>query len=122
MSKLDGKTVLETPDGDYTLTFNVNTFCDLEETFEVADVNGVLAIIKGLETSPSLRTIRSIFFVSLKQEHPEITIGAVGEIISQVGINSAADSLMEAISDAFPEPDTSAEGKVKKQAGSGNKS
>lgn len=119
MSKLDGKFAL----GEYTLTFNVNTFCDLEDHFGAQDVNGVLEIIQGLETKPSLKVIRSIFFVALKQAHPDISISDAGNIIGDVGIEKAAEALGEAVAQAFPEPDTSEEvGNAKKAPGAGPKS
>lgn len=99
MSKFDGKF----PIGEHTLTFNVNTFCDLEDEFEAQDVNEVLAIIQGLETKPSLKVIRSIFFVALRQEHPDISINDAGQLISDVGIEKAAEALGEAVAQAFPD-------------------
>lgn len=118
MSKLDGRFAL----GDYTLVFNVNTFCDLEETFGAQDVNEVLAKIQGLESNPSLRVIRSIFAVALKQEHPEMTEADAGTLISEVGVQESAEALLQAIAQAFPDNE-SAEGNVpKKRAGSGKRS
>lgn len=120
MSKLDG----QFPLGDHTLTFNVNTFCDLEEHFEVKDVNEVLGIIQGLETNPSLKVIRGIFFVALQQEHPEMTLSETGLLISEVGIAKATEALSQAVSQAFPE-DTGEEvgnARKKKAGGPGKKS
>lgn len=116
MSKLDGKSAF----GDYTLTFNVNTFCDLEDHFDAADVNEVLAKIQSLEQSPSLKVMRGIFFVALRQEHPDITEAEAGAAISEQGIDEAAAALMEAVAAAFP--DKGDEGNAKAKRGAGKKS
>lgn len=120
MSKLDGKTKV----GGKTLTFNVNTFCDLEEAFEVEDVNGVLSIIQGLEEHPSLKVIRKLFWVALQQEHPEMSERDAGALIGSVGIDKASEALMTAVAQAFPADDgESAEGNApKKRRGTGRKS
>lgn len=122
MSKLDGKFAL----GDHTLTFNVNTFCDLEDHFEAQDVNEVLGIIQGLETNPSLKVIRGIFYVALQQEHPEMTERDAGNLISEVGIAAASEALSEAVSQAFPDDSGEEVGNApkrkKKAGGSGPKS
>lgn len=119
MSKLDGKFEV----GGKTLTFNVNTFCDLEEAFGVDDVNVVLAKIQGLEEHPSLKVIRTLFTVALQQEHPDMSEKDAGLLIGEVGIEAAAEALMEAVSQAFPDAD----GEVgnapkKKKPGTGRKS
>lgn len=116
MSKLDGKF----PFGDHTLTFNVNTLCDLEEAFGVADVNAVLDVINTLQEKPSLRTLRTIFRVALSQEHPDITDNMAGDIISQSSVSDAASAIVAGLEQAFPVADESAEGNA--PAGTGTKS
>jgi hypothetical protein len=115
---MDGKFVV----GGYNLTFNVNTFCGLEEAFDVADVNAVLEIINSLQARPSLRTIRTIFHVAMQQFHPETTAKEAGDLISEVGISEAADAIGKGLIMAFPAVEPSAEGNVKKRDGIGTKS
>lgn len=110
MSKLDGRYSL----GDYTLVFNVNTLCDLEEALGVGDLNELMTVFNSLSDKPSIRTIRSLFYGALKQEHAEMTPGIAGAIISDVGLECATDALMKALEMAFPDGDgDSAEGNVK---------
>jgi len=122
MSKLDGKTTV----GGYTLAFNVNTLCDLEETFEAKDVNEVLQVIQGLESNPSLRVIRKIFHTAFLQNHPDITLAETGTLISDVGIEAAVEALSVAVGMAFPDQSDAGEvGNVKKapsKTGVGKKS
>lgn len=115
MSKLDGKLTL----GEYTLTLNVNALCDLEEAFGVDDVNEVLAKLALLQERPSLRTLRTIFAVAMRQEHPEVTERDAGNLISEFGIDKASEVLGEAIAQAFPDPSED-EGNVK-AGGAGKK-
>jgi hypothetical protein len=116
MSKLDGKLKL----GEYTLTLNVNALCDLEEALGVDDVNEVLAKLAMLQEKPSLRTLRTIFAVALRQDHPEVTERQAGDLLSDVGLEVASEVLGKAIALAFPDPSED-EGKAK-PAGAGKNS
>jgi hypothetical protein len=116
MSKIDGKLRL----GNYTLTLNVNALCDLEEAFGVEDVNEVLAKLALLQERPSLRTLRTIFAVAMRQDHPEVTERDAGDLISEHGIEKASEVLGKALAQAFPDA-TSAEGN-ETTAGAGRKS
>jgi hypothetical protein len=118
MSKLDGKISL----GGHTLTFNVNTLCDLEEAFGADDINAVLAKIFDLQARPSLRTIRTIFAVAMRQDAPDCTEQDAGALITEIGIQRAAQALNDGIALAFPVQDGD-EGNAKpKTAGAGKKS
>lgn len=112
MSRLNGTFAL----GEYTLTFNVNTFCDLEESFKVDDVNGVLKIMQGMEEQPSLRTLRTIFHAALLGEHKDMTEREAGQIISEVGLEAAAEAMQNAVSAVFPESDGDVGNAPKKKA------
>lgn len=123
MSKIDGTY----PIGDHKLTFNVNALCDLEDAFGVDDVNQVVEKINQLQDKPSLRTIRTIFHVGLKQNHPEMTEQKAGEVISEIGIDKAAEALGKAIERAFPQSEDSDQegedsGEPKQNPGTGEKS
>jgi hypothetical protein len=120
MSKLDGKISL----GGHTLTFNVNTLCDLEEAFGADDINVVLAKIFDLESKPSFRTIRTVFAVAMRQEAPETTEQEAGVLITEIGLSRAATALGEGIRLAFPDQDVDGdEGNARpKAAGAGKKS
>lgn len=119
MSKLDGRYSL----GDYTLVFNVNTLCDLEEELGVGDLNELMAVFNGLNEKPSIRTIRALFYGALKQEQANMTPAQAGAIISEVGLDDATDALMKALELAFPDGDNGgAEGNVPPKNGGGKKS
>jgi hypothetical protein len=112
MSKMNGKFAM----GEYTLTFNVNTFCDLEDAFEVADVNGVLAVMQSMETTPSLRVMRKIFYAALRGEHPEMTLEGAGDVISDIGLEVAAEAMQNAVADVFPDDEPDEVGNAPKKA------
>jgi len=118
MSKLDGKMKL----GEHTLTFNVNALCDLEEAFDVDDINAVLAKISALQDKPSLRTIRTIFAVAMRQDNPDVTERDAGDLISEIGIDTAAEALGEAMAQAFPDETEEEVGNAKPRRGAGKKS
>lgn len=118
MSKLDGRYQL----GEYTLVFNVNTLCDLEDTLGVADLNELMDVFNSLATKPSIRTIRTLFFGALKQEHEDMTPAKAGAIISEMGIDAATTALTEALELAFPDGEEVEGNAPGKKRGAGSKS
>lgn len=112
MGKMNGKFAL----GDHILTFNVNTFCDLEDEFEVADVNGVLEVMQSLEAAPSFRVLRKIFYAALRGEHKDMTLEGAGDVISAVGLEEATEAMQNAVADVFPDDDGADVGNAPKQA------
>ena len=119
MSKIDGKMKL----GEFTVVLDINALCDLEEAFGVEDVNGVIEKIASLQERPSLRTIRTMFVVAARQEHPDVTQEDVGRAIQDVGLNAAAELLGDLCAAAFPDAEVDEGASApKKRRGAGTRS
>ena len=119
MSRLNGRIEL----GGRFLTLNVNTFCDLEEAFGVDDFNGVMAKFAGQQDKASFRVIRTIIAVAMRQDDPSLTEKEAGLLISEVGLDKAAEAIGAALAQAFPDDQGDAGNeKPVKSRGAGSKS
>lgn len=110
----------------YTIVFDVNAFCDLEDETGL----GVGELIDQIQDRPSFKLLRSIFCAGLQARHPRTTLAEAGEIMADAGLDEMKTALANALKAAMPgagEIDASgesAEGKAppKQKAGTGSRS
>jgi len=122
---LRGEAAFKAGAADYTLVFDINTFCALEDETGL----GVSELIDQVQSKPSFKLLRSIFCAGLQTHHPRTTIAEAGEIMSDAGLDTMRDALSRALQAAMPAADAkdaSAEGKApagrKLKAGTGSPS
>ncbi|KMS54721.1 hypothetical protein [Sphingobium cupriresistens] len=121
---LRGQASFKAGASEFTLVFDINTFCELEDETGL----GVADLVEQIQDKPSFKLLRSIFCAGLQAHHPQTSIVEAGEIMSDAGLDVMKDALARALKAAMPAPsdDTaSAEGKVKparKRGGTGSNS
>lgn len=120
---LRGEASFKAGASDFTLVFDINVFCTLEDETGL----GVSELIDQVQSKPSFKLLRSIFCAGLQSHHPRTTIAEAGEIMSDAGLETMQDALSRALQAAMPAPDkptsASAEGKARKpKVGTGSPS
>ena len=96
---IKGEVSVKTGEKEYTLLFNTNVLCELENEMGMS----VSAISeKWASGSPSFSDTRKIFWVGLRAMHGGISLDDTGKIIDSIGIKEAFKKLMEALVAAFP--------------------
>lgn len=112
---LRGESSFKAGEADFTLVFDINTFCALEDETGL----GVSDLIDKVQAKPSFKLLRSIFCAGLQARHPRTTISEAGEIMSDAGLETLQKALSTALQAAMPAADAipakSAEGKVPKE-------
>ncbi len=104
--------------GDYTLRFDINAFCELEDALDA----GMQEILATISAGMNFRTARAVVRAGLLHSDPAMTDQRAGEIISDNGLEASLEAVGAAIAAALP----SAEGKAPKaaakprRAGTGN--
>jgi uncharacterized membrane protein len=105
----------------FTLVFDVNAFCELEDETGF----GVAELIEQIQDKPSFRLLRSIFCAGLQTHHPKTSLAEAGEIMSDAGLEGIKNALRAALQAAMPSKEDAAEdesagGKARrKKAGTG---
>lgn len=97
---LRGEAVLKADGKDWTLVFDVNVFCALEDDTGLS-TNEILGQVQG---NPSFRMLRSIVCAGLQPRHPGTTKLEAGEVISGAGAEETGEALRRAIEQAMPPP------------------
>jgi hypothetical protein len=119
---LRGEASFQAGASTFTLVFDVNAFCDLEDETGL----GVAELIDQVQDKPSFKLLRSIFCAGLQARHARTTVAEAGEIMSDAGLDVLRDALARALKAAMPakgevDGDGGAEGKAKprKRVGTG---
>ena len=81
--------------GDYTLRYSINALCELEDASGMSAIQ--LANTLGDEETFNTKTLRLMVWGGLTDNHEDITLKEVGEIINDTGVAV----VMEAITRAF---------------------
>ncbi|MEP9401858.1 hypothetical protein [Sphingomonas sp. VNH70] len=90
----------EIGDERFTFAFSTNALCEVEEAFDLPDITKLETV---LGSSPSLRTIRTLFRIGLTDCHPDMTDHEAGRIMEAIGgLQDSLELIMRAISAAFP--------------------
>lgn len=95
---LRGEAVLKAGDKEFTLLYDVNTFCSLEDETGL----GVNDLVKQIQGSPSFTLLRAIFAAGLQAKHPGTSATDAGVIMSDAGIEEMTKALHTAFQRAMP--------------------
>lgn len=94
-----GEVPFEAEGQTYTLVFDFNAICTVEEVFDlpISEVGEKMA--KGMRAGD----LRKMIAAGLQGRHPGITDLEAGHLIGVIGAQVAADKLAEAMQAAFPQ-------------------
>ena len=90
----------------WRLKFGVNALADLEERTGKS-VNEIFASLSG--EAVRLGTLRTVLTSGLAQNHPALTLAAVGDLMDEVGMAQIGKLIETAMRAAFPEATKSGE-------------
>lgn len=98
-----GEVALRIGDADYTLRFSVNALCALEDALDKSA--GEIVASLGDGSKVRLKTIRALVWAALLDRHPDMTMQAAGNIVSDGGTAFVMGKITEAMQAAFPAPE-----------------
>jgi hypothetical protein len=90
-----------------SLRFTVNALCLLEDKLE----KSTLDIAMELQFNPRITTVRAMFWAG-GGDH-DMTLGEVGEMVEELGIEKAIEIAREAFAAAFPDENRGSRGKAR---------
>lgn len=98
-NRLKGEVAIETSDKTYVIRFSANAICEMEDALGL----GINEVATQLSDPSGLRvkTVRAVFWASLRDHHPDVTIHQAGEILTEVTIGKAMKHVTEAFELAF---------------------
>lgn len=82
----------------FTLVYDVNAFCELEEETSYS-ISELVAQVRG---NPSFTLLRSIVCAGLQAKHPSTSKAEAGEIMADAGIQPVMDAMKKAFETAMP--------------------
>lgn len=100
LRKNDGVT-FEADGRAWTLRFDVNALCDLEDHTGIGVNNIGSELAAG---NIKLGFVRACYWAGLRRSKPNITTAEAGELIGELGIERAGELLTAAMNAAFPTP------------------
>lgn len=104
-----GEVSLQAGDTVYNLHYDIDRFCELEEFMDRGAVD-VLSEMGSWSKDPTkvrMSLARTIFWIGLREHHPDINLKAAGELMVTVGgIVVVINAITEGIQRAFPMPET----------------
>lgn len=100
MNRLKGESVLEVDGKPYTLVFDINALCEVEDELGM-DVDMLLA---KYASGTSAKIVRGMIWAALQKNHP-CTVDEVGDLMSAVGFQESKQALERAMAAAFPPPE-----------------
>lgn len=106
-NKERGEVTVEANGKTYTLRFSIDAMCQMEE----ATGKGVIAITQEFADPAKIRmaTARAALWAALHEQHPELTLMQVGELIPEFGgLQVVLQKISEAILLAFPKAEGNA--------------
>jgi hypothetical protein len=93
---MKGQARFEAAKKPWTLTFGFNELVSLEDEL------GVKVDEIGAKLGESARMVRTVFRVCLEAEHGQMTDREAGDLISEIGLQEAAQHIAKAFAAAFP--------------------
>jgi hypothetical protein len=102
-NKSKGEVGLKVGDKAYTMVFNVNALCLLED----AAGQGVMQIGATMSDPSKMRLgiVRQMLWAGLQTKHAGLTVEEVSAIMDAIGINRAIEVVSQAFALAFPVPE-----------------
>lgn len=95
-----GEVDLIAGDQTYTMRMSINAIVNLENHFDkgINEIAELLSDAKGMRVG----NLRTIVFHTLKDQHPDLTELAVGDVIGKAGFEATATALQQSMQLAFP--------------------
>lgn len=97
--KIDGTKIML--DKERKLIFDLNALCELEETY--GNLDKVLERLSPTKGLPSMKDIRYIFYLGLKEDDETLTEKEVGKLITLDNVYDIIDTLGVAMMGTLPE-------------------
>lgn len=95
-----GTVTFEASDKMWTLKFSTNALCELED--ELGEGAEQLAAIMARPGTGKIKMLRLILKCALSDNHPDLTLIQVGELIDEVGIEKAMGMMQKALTIGMP--------------------
>lgn len=92
-----GEKTFEVDGETYTLQFDINGLCDLEQLMGKAS-----AELVPMMTAGSMTATRAVMWCGLKAKHPDVDLLTAGDLVSLLGPLQAQTLLTDAMRLAFP--------------------
>jgi hypothetical protein len=93
-----GEVSFEAEGRTYTMVFNTNTICELEE-----ETGQTIQALGGQLANPGMRLVRQIVWAGLRKYHPGLSMAEAGDVIDAVGAAQIGEIIGRAFTLAFPE-------------------
>lgn len=97
------------PNTDFTLRYDFNALCALEEKTGENILENFQEWQSG--KSPSMRQIRVYIWGGLLHNNPKVTLEDAGNAITEAGLQASMDAMTKALNAAFPSGDGDSEKK-----------
>lgn len=98
-NRVKGEVPIEVEGQTYVMVFDFNAICSVEEVFDLP----ISEIGQKMADGMRARDLRTLIAAGLQGHHAGLTDVQAGDIISQIGAQTAADKLAEAMQAAFPQ-------------------
>lgn len=116
-NKEKGEVEFEVDGYQYTVRYDFNSFCELEDLFD-QPVHEILERFQSKGKGFGFRELRKFMYAGIKESSPDITLRGAGELVGSLGGFSEAEKyVVNALALAFPE--SSGDSKKKQKRGSG---
>ena len=115
-----GEVEMKAPSGTFTLRLSINAIAEIENLLD----QGINEIAASLADASRMRlaTLRAIVWGGLRENHPDLTLFAAGDLISEVGVDGITDAVQQAFTLAFPKADDDSPPPKAGQGGTGKAS
>lgn len=111
-NKHRGEVALQAGEKTYTIHFSTNALCNLEEALgmSVSQLSEEFA-----SQAVGFRELRKILWAGMRDNHPDLDLEAIGEIIDAAGFTVSMEIVLKAFVAAFPEPGNNSHSNSKKK-------
>jgi hypothetical protein len=103
-NKVRGEVAFAAGDKSYTLLFDINALCELEDVLGEGALAGGLGANGAQDVLISLKRLRAFVWCGLRRHHGVLTLADAGDIVGAAGIAAATAAVGEALQAAFPDP------------------
>lgn len=101
-----GEVALEMDGKTYTLVFDMNALCCLEDLFSTPEREVVFQDVLKMASKGSARHIRGIVWASLQRHHPEVSLSQSTDLIEAAGgFEGFGEKLQQLADSTQPDPE-----------------
>lgn len=96
-----GEVALKSNGKVYTLLFDINTICEIEQALDasISELGDVLS------EGAKLSTIRVMIWAGLQHHHPGLSLQDAGHVIAGSDMKEMSQALGQGLASAFPKPE-----------------